>query len=165
MNEATVGDGAFFAELRQRFVEVARRRVPEDAVEDLVQEAMAVVFAKGRAGSAGAPPLPWCFQVLRNVIGNHYQKRRTRERAVLPRDERTPPTPLDAFERGEVDRLLREAIDELGARDPACGDLLRRALDEDARPAAPGAPSTGYVRAFRCRQKLKAILLRRGVLP
>jgi DNA-directed RNA polymerase specialized sigma24 family protein len=164
----------WLAALRARFVDVTRKRVPPEAVEDLVQEALTVVFEKGEGPDARS--LPWCFQVLRNVIGNHYQKQRTRAAATTPGSAARAhleelaggaprPTPLEALERAEAARLLRAAIDELAARDGHCGGLLRSMLA--GAPAAPGggaAASTAYVRAFRCRQKLKAILLARGVL-
>jgi DNA-directed RNA polymerase specialized sigma24 family protein len=138
--------------------------VSAEAVEDIVQEALTVVLAKRGASPDPTESLPWCFQVLRNVIGNHYQRQRTRARAVPGPDPIAPPTPLEALERAEVARILREAVAELASRDRECGDLLRRALAEEAPASAGDAASTPYVRAFRCRQKLKAILLRRGVL-
>jgi DNA-directed RNA polymerase specialized sigma24 family protein len=166
MTNVQPGDAeAFLRELRRRFVEIARRRVSADVVEDVVQEALTVVVTKREASPDRAQSLPWCFQVLRNVIGNHYQKERTRGRAAPAPEPAATPTPLDALERAEVGRILRDAIAELAARDGTCADLLRRALAEEAPAVAAGSASTPYVRAFRCRQKLKAILLRRGVLP
>jgi len=166
----------WLGDLRARFVDVARKRVPAEAVEDVVQEALTVVHTKGTgAAETERPPLPWCFQVLRNVVGNYYQRQRTRDAAAQPGSAsrahmeeitggRPDPTPLEALERSETARLLRAAVAELASLDRLCGSLLRSLLEETAPARRGGAPSTSYVRAFRCRQKLKAILLRRGVL-
>lgn len=169
--------------LRERLLEVARRRVPGEVVEDVVQEALTVIHEKGSGSDAdagGPPPVPWCFRVLRNVIGNHYQKQRTRDRASRPgaaeharvvemHARSVQLTPLEALEQFELARLLEDSIDELADRDGECGRLLRSALGRPepkpspvAVPAARGGTSTDYVRAFRCRQRLKEILLRRG---
>ena len=70
-----------------RFVTVAARRVESDAVEDLVQDALRIVHEKAGVGPGtlvdGRPALAWCFQVLRNVIGNHYQRRRSAESVAV----------------------------------------------------------------------------------
>jgi DNA-directed RNA polymerase specialized sigma24 family protein len=167
--------------LRARFVEITRRRVEGDAVEDIVQDALSIVHEKGAGvpgGSDGLPPLPWCFTVLRNVIGNHYQRERTRSRAAQAGSMehaqvealaagQSPPGPLEALERAEMTRLLEQAIEELSAKAPDCGRLLRAMLGrtEEASEAPDGTASTRYVRAFRCRRRLREILLRMGVRP
>ena len=162
----------WLGDLRARFLDVARKRVPAEAVEDVVQEALTVIHTKSEPSAS----LPWCFQVLRNVVGNYYQKQRTRLTSLAPGSTsrvqmeemaggRPGPTPLEALERSETARMLRAAIDELSALDERCGTLLRSYLEETPMAGAPeGAASTQYVRAFRCRQRLKTILLRRGVL-
>jgi DNA-directed RNA polymerase specialized sigma24 family protein len=176
---------AWLGGLRARFVEIARGRVHEGAVEDVVQDALAIVFQKAGAlgegrGDAEPPPLPWCFRVLRNVIGNHYQKERTRLRAADPASEthagiaeftswRPNPTPVEAIEQHERARLLREAIDELAAEDDFCWkhfqDVLAGGRRRSEETPSEAAVSTVYVRFFRCREKLRRILLRRGYLP
>lgn len=176
----------WFDLLRQRFLQVARHRVPADVVEDVVQEALTVIHRKlgDRPGDAErSSPLPYCFQVLRNVIGNHYQRERIRRAAGDPSRPEFAQfretgagspllTPLDALERAERIDLLRAAVEELAAEDQGCGAYLR-ALLEDSTPPAPSpvagdpAPnrSTLYVRQFRCREKLRRILQRKGFVP
>jgi DNA-directed RNA polymerase specialized sigma24 family protein len=176
--EPSKGEPGGLAALRARFLEIARGRVEEEAVEDVVQDALAIVHRKGAVllDAGELPPLPWCFRVLRNVIGNHYQRAQTRARASNPGSAeharvvelftgRPAPTPLEALERRELTRVLEEAIDELAARDAECGRLLREMLGrgEGGGAASCGPSSAGYVRAFRCRRKLREILLRRGV--
>ncbi len=173
----------WFAQLRERFLALARRRVPPDAAEDLVQEALRIIHEKGATDEAGAgaggggdspPALAWCFQVLRNVIGNHYQRQRTRTEAD-PEEERAAtvgaaprPTPLEALESRDSERVIRESIDELAATDGNCGRYLRQLLAGDdpatvaQRDALPAASL--YRRLYRCRGKLRVILERRGIL-
>jgi RNA polymerase sigma factor (sigma-70 family) len=164
--------------LRQRFVNVARRRVSEADVEDVVQDAMGVVLEKGIDRGAGAvgdlPPLAWCFQVLRNTIGNHYRRERTRRRWVTPdtegidRETSTAERPFEALGTDEALRAIEEAIDDVSRESPNCGRYLSRLLD-DARPNDVAEeeglePSVFYRRLYRCRQKLRLRLQERGIV-
>ena len=71
----------FFEALRVRFLAIAKRRVRRDDLEDVVQEALRVIHAKYRQTEPQARVLTWAMVVLRNVIGNYYQKRKKLERA------------------------------------------------------------------------------------
>src|SRR5262245_49905151 len=94
--------------LRAALLRVTRRRVRGDAAEDLVQDAMAIILRRGlRSGSFdtvdGLPPLVWSLRVMRNVIGNYYQKQRTQFREAvetLEGQEDADPglTPLESVE-------------------------------------------------------------------
>jgi len=169
----------WFARLRERFLAIARRRVPEDAAEDLVQEALRIVHEKRDLlahtdAVDGTPALAWCFRVLRNVIGNFYQRERTRAdadpvtlRAALAEDA-PPATPLESLQEREAERRITEAVDELATSGGDCARYVR-ALLEGMEPAAIAeregvtAPVLSR-RLYRCRAKLRAILERRGVL-
>jgi DNA-directed RNA polymerase specialized sigma24 family protein len=156
-------DATGLIQLRQRFSEIAARRVPESAVDDVVQDALGIVLAKGGT----QPDLRWSFAVLRNVIGNYYQKRRHHDslEAVEVADDR--PDALAALTTDERHRTIRTAVDELRLDRPDCaawlwslaqgtkaGELAARAqLDRDAF----------YRKIYRCRQQLAAILRRKGV--
>jgi RNA polymerase sigma factor (sigma-70 family) len=171
-------------QLRARFLAIAARRVPRATAEDLVQEALVIVVEKGAAAGPGAmledePSLAWCFQVLRNTIGNYYQRERTRRRASDPTSQahhqlqdaargRPEPTPLESLESGETARLLHEALDVLGAESETCGRYLRGIVDGD-KPAAIAQreglqEAVLYRRIYRCRERLRSILHSRGVL-
>ena len=158
---------AWLTELRQRFVAVARRRVPEDAVEDVDQDALRIVHERG----GDRPDLPWCFQVLRNTIGNWYQRQKVRARDLSPEDAALPnaaPTPLEALEDREVERALRESIEKIGGGDTGCAHYLQRLMrgDAPARIAEDEGldPAVLYRRIYRCRGKLRELLRERGVL-
>ena len=160
--------------LRERFLSVARRRVDAEALEDIVQRALQVVVENaGDAPVKHLPALAWCFQVLRNTIGNYYQKRRTDrriERGTAMHDAQSGlPTPLEALEASEASAAIHAALDALGAGDATCGRYLAR-LMEGTSPRALAVDeglieAVLYRRVYRCRAKLRQILLEKGVLP
>lgn len=164
--------------LRARFVAVARRRVEPDVVEDIVQEALRVVVERGIPGPGGdvvdgVPPIARCLQVLRNVIGNHYQRARVRSARLASLDVATGlpdpgHTPLEAYAADDAARQIRRALDALAVTDPGCGRYLRR-LAEGQSPGAIAraeevAEAAFYRRLYRCREKLRARLAAIGVL-
>jgi DNA-directed RNA polymerase specialized sigma24 family protein len=152
-------------------------------VEDVVQDALRIVIEKGLSGPAGEPgggdPAPggeagpdlrWCFQVLRHTIGNHYQKQRVRRRELVPEDlplSPAQPTPLEALESRESARLVRESVEALAAIDSNCGRYMTHIL-EGRTPSEIAEeerldPAVLYRRVYRCRGKLRSLLLERGV--
>ena len=159
-------DEAWLGELRLRFAEIAARRVDSAAVEDLVQDALRVILEKGDA----QPRLDWCFQVLRNVIGNYYSREKTQRRFVVSDPEGTADTAhdersaLEALEGKELTSLLRSGVDALGQ---PCAGYLGQLMD-GASPAkvsdAEGLEAAAfYRRLYRCRQKLREWLKAKGV--
>jgi RNA polymerase sigma factor (sigma-70 family) len=168
---------AWLGDLRARFLAVARRRVPPSAAEDVVQETLRILVEKGvrEAGSlapGGTPALAYGFRVLRNVIGNHYQRERVRERSRAPAEEAAgaadrEPTPLEALASGEAVRIVREALQAMDATDAPCARYLGRLLE--GRTPRDLALEEGleeailYRRVYRCRRKLRVLLERRGL--
>jgi len=166
----------WLAELRGRFVAIARRRVSPEAVEDVVQDALRVVIEKGWRGPEtadvdGRPALAWCMQVLRHVIGNHYQRARVRAaRAAGPgpldsvADARRGP--LEALAARDAERVVLDALASLARGDAPCGRWLAALAEE--RPPGELARAEGieegafYRRLWRCREKLRALLAERG---
>lgn len=164
-------DATWLIELRQRFAEIATRRVPESAVQDVVQDAMQVVSTKGRteARKQGQeqPSLRWSFTVLRHVIGNFYQKRRDHESVDdMPLAARHPDV-LSALTTEERNQTIRLAVDELGHKRPDCARWLwSLAQGEKAGPLAMKAELDRvvfYRKIYQCRQALAQILRGKGV--
>jgi len=170
-------DADWFAELRRQFLRLARRRVPEAVVEDLVQEALRIVVEKGITGpgelvDGHRPGAAFAFRVLRNTIGNHYQRARTRsgdvslDAALGAADDAA--TPLEALAQTDAVAAVYSALDELARDDRACAQNLRR-LAEGAR-AGELARTAGveeaafYRRIYRCRLKLRDLLRTKGIL-
>lgn len=163
--------------LRLRFMAIAASRVPREAVEDLVQDALLVVasrIASAPAGEreAGLPRLDWCFQVLRNTIGNYYMKTSRRARrggGRLNEDHRDPgATPMEALEAKEMREALEGALDAMRASDPDCGRTIDRIVSgtspADLAAELGIAPAVFYRRLYRCRMKLRDLLEERGVM-
>ena len=166
-------DHTWLSLLRQRFAEIAARRVPEDAVEDIVQDALGIVLAKGPAEAHREgridPSLRWSFNVLRNVIGNWYQKRRRHEglENLQLADDR--PDALASLTTAERAQTIRIAVDELRVKRPDCADWLwSMAQGTKAGILAARArmeQAVFYRKIYRCRKMLAEILLRKGVKP
>ena len=143
------------------------RRVPDEAVEDLVQDALAIIVRRSReGGEAGVPDLRWCFQVLRNVIGNWYQKRR----AHVPLDadmESSAPDPLAALTAAERTRQVREAMITLRDEREECARwlwaLARGSKPRDLAAAESVDAKLFYRRVYKCRRRLQEILGAKGV--
>lgn len=166
--------------LRARFVAVAQRRVPASDVEDLVQDAMRIVVEKGLMGPGagkgtvdGLPPIAWCFTVLRNTIGNHYQRTRVRRRVLAPLEAAGDPvsegaTPLEALESEDAIARIHDAIAALASENEACARFLSRLLQGVSPAELAGEEHLDeavlYRRVYRCRQRLRLILAEKGVL-
>lgn len=162
--------------LRRRFLAIAASRVPRDVVEDMVQDALLVVVRRAESAppgesSEGLPRLDWCFQVLRNTIGNYYLRtaRRSRRQSSGVSGDHCDPgtTPMEALEAKELREALQEALEVMRVRDPECGRAIDR-LVGGASPAELAAeigvePAVFYRRLYRCRMKLKSLLEERGV--
>lgn len=185
-SRACGGDGAaeaaLFADLRVRFLTIAKRRVRPEHVEDVVQDTLGIVLAKYGDRPAAAGLLVWSLTVLRNVVGNHYQAlRRDSARTTQVEDWQTVPDralridPVEAAERDpSVDRL-EGAIRLLARRHPRCGTIFTRILEslakgggqrdvsrrayELVRRSEPDLTRNGfYVALHRCRAQLRTLV-------
>lgn len=170
------GTEAWLTELRARFLSVARRRVTPDAAEDVVQEALRIVVEQniarpGALATAGEAGLAFGFRVLRNVIGNHYQKlgteRRRRDPAPPGVEFADPaPEPLLALERAEALAAVRAGLDAMAATDERCARYLARLaagyLPREVAKEERMDEALFYRRVYRCRRKLRALLEQRG---
>lgn len=166
-------NAAWLDSLRTRFVQIARRRVPEDAAEDVAHDAMRIVLESGmsHADREGLdhPPLRWCFMTLRNVIGNWYQKRRSHESldGVHLSDEKS--NPLNALEDEQRRSRVRATLDRLRENSADCANWLWE-IARGAKPAELARQArievgAFYRRLYRCRKKLHEILQEEGLQP
>ena len=169
-------DAAWYERLRERFLSVARSRVPLETVEDLVQEALRIVHERRAAVAPdglidGRPRLAWCYQVLRNTIGNYYLKTRKRGRAAanhIQEDTGSSLTPAEILESRETIRLIEDGLKELASQGGDCERYIRKILDGvkvgDLATAESVDPLILYRRVYRCRARLRLILEQKGVL-
>lgn len=174
MTPEASGAEAWYEALRRRFLSVARSRVPDTVLEDIVQDAIRIVHEKGLTGATelvdGRPRLAWCFQVLRNVIGNYYTKKRERGRLLeLNEPVGSGPilSPAEALEQNELGRLIGEALLSMSREDGSCPRYLT-AIAEGMRMADLAEregvePAILYRRVYRCRARFRKILAGLGV--
>lgn len=168
-----ITEAAWLELLRARLVEIAQRRVDASDVDDVVQDALRVIAEKrfgpedGAAG--GRPELAWCFQVLRNTIGNHYRREETRRRRLVSTDPDGASGQRFAEELGshEALALIEDALHEMHRGDPRCARYLSRLIDS-AKPHEVASeegldPPVFYRRLYRCRKKMRDLLTARGV--
>jgi DNA-directed RNA polymerase specialized sigma24 family protein len=175
-------EASLFSSLRVRFLDIAKRRVRKDDLEDVVQEALGIIHTKHQAREPRRGMLLWSFAVLRNVIGNYYQKRARRDRGeafderfhVDAGPDREPQVPTPSGTSDCIDELMA-ALTRLAQRDPRCaiffrrilesldeggtsGEISRRALRKVGREIGGISRNALYVALHRCRAKLRAIV-------
>ena len=165
--QAREGDVAskeeLFEFLRSRLLVLARYRVAE-AAEDMVHESLIIVHNRFSEFESLQALLGFTHQVLRNKIGNIYQRRsREQNRQVeleTVSEARNPPD-LD-MEAIEMERIVRKAIEKLGENRPYCRTILfslYHGLDPDEISGnLQITKSRLKVQTFRCREALKKIL-------
>lgn len=176
-----------FEALRVRFLDIAKRRVRRDDLEDVVQETLQIVHAKYGNREHQPGMLTWSLAVLRNVIGNYYQKRERLDRGE-PFEERLHSAPGSLGGQsgagfsipgsdplGEFAQQVLKAISLLAEKEPRCGVLFRKILEsldmgggqreisrrvmERLREDHPGASRGSlYVALHRCRTRLREII-------
>lgn len=182
--QAVSGDeiarSALLTDLRVRFLQVAKRRLQEDDCEDVVQEALQIVLLRYAERQPQQNILVWSFAVLRNVIGNYYQRRK-RQMRNEPYEERIHSAA--SAERGTDDLVatkevfagLKKALTTLAHEEPRCGRLFQIVLescDEGGTPVEINRRAMKrmrvkydrmtqgalYVALHRCRRRLKEIV-------
>jgi DNA-directed RNA polymerase specialized sigma24 family protein len=174
--QALAGDGGAEAELfrllRVRFIAIAKRRVQEDSLEDVVQDALRIVHAKYKVQKPARGILVWSYAVLRNVIGNYYQANRRRlgretaleDLRVLPATAQVEPQAPGWGEdspssQAEMIQQLLPAIQALERQHPRCGRIFRSIL---ASLEQGGGPQDISRRTWQMINKLEPDLLRGG---
>lgn len=163
---------AWYRSMHQRMLGIARRRVDTDDAEDVVQQAMQIIVEKGvhPGGEVdGQPSLAWCLRVLRNVIGNHYQRSRVQRRHVdASMDLEQVEVAIESLDADAAHDRLTRLLAEFARDASDCGRYLRRlAEDADVHEIAAEeniASHAFYQRLYRCRRRFREFLRARGVL-
>jgi len=178
-------ESRLFLQLRERFLAIAKRRVREADCEGVVQDALHITLAKYRGRASTSGTLPWGLAVLRNVIGNYYQRQRAREPQEPLDDELAAGggsrdlDPLGALLAEERLAGIARGLERLARERPRCAELFRRILDclaDGGTPAevsrralarmaevTPEATANAvYVMLHRCRARLREILREDG---
>jgi len=145
----------FEAFYRGRYQEIAayvRRRVPEDAADDVIANVFTVAWR--RFGDVPGPPQdrPWLFAVARNTISDHNraQRRRFRLGARLTADAAITARPLGASAHGYANDLVLAAM---AALRPAEREALQLVHWEELSHAEAAAVVGCTVNAFELRYR------------
>lgn len=137
-------DAARAAEVRERLVAFARRRVadPSDA-EDVVQDVLARVLRHPGAPRGGAALEHWLFASVRNALADHHRRRAAASRrlAVLAAEGSAlaPEPPTDDDLRAALAGCVRPLLRELPV---AYADAVR-AVDLEGERQVDVAARTG----------------------
>lgn len=150
--------------LRKRLTYVARKRVPDEAVSDIVQETLAILFQKLPRLRPGVEVLPYTFLILRKVIGNYYQRQKTMKKVHFDTEREASHNPVPEME-GQI--YLTEVMEKCAKVNGEFAVIVKMVLDgyslrEIAREV--GAPTIHalYCKLYRGRRQLKEILDRSG---
>ena len=159
-----VEEEAFFESLRNRIATVAKKRIRGVAYEDVVQETLIIVKAKLPELANEKDVLPFVFQILRNCIGNYYQKVRTEQKYIDFSADTSHALRFD--ENQDWSQILSKAISHLRTDHVRCADLLeavmRSAEIEELKKLLNLDEANVYRTLYRCRNRLKEIIT--GVL-
>lgn len=147
----------FYSRYHSLLLGVAQQRlVGMSSAEDVVAEAFAIAWSHYREG--GELTLPWLYQVLRNLIGNEYQ-RAVRADKLVERVGASLGTNIVEFATDDAIGL-RSAIKELPEDDR---ELIYMAYWEDLKrnemAAILGCSATAVrLRLMRAKRRLKALV-------
>ena len=150
--------------LRARFLSLAKLRVLEEDAQEVVQETMIVVEKHLSEFETVENLLAFTNAVMRNKIGNFYQKRDRRK--VYEAQENNIPDPIyymdGELEAAELERLVWKAVDQLCQKNPRCREILvglcQGLSASDLSEKFQVSRSNIDSRVFRCRQALRKIL-------
>lgn len=171
-------ESRLFETLRVRFLDVVKQRVPEDDVEDVVQEGLRIVHLKLSFRPLTGGFLPWSYSILRNVVGNYYKKASRRKRGVGFDEQVHGATDEDIsgdLERQRIVDHLAEKLLLLSRTHPRCAVLFDKILQvfekkregrgdtqtiyDLVRDEFPEmSPGTFYTALHRCRARLRALM-------
>jgi RNA polymerase sigma factor (sigma-70 family) len=146
--------------LEQRITSVAKRRVPADAVQDVVQDTLLVLLRKLPELTSEVDILPYTYLALRNIIGNYYQEERSLKRF---RDLDENELLTNSLEEIETNIYLDQVLDTCKRTNGEYARIVKMVLDGYTLKEIMkeiGAPSIEalHTKIHRGRKQLKAAL-------
>ena len=165
-SKAKAGDRSAENELFQylsvRFRTIAKRRLGEDAAEDVAQAACVTVLEKYKNATFTDGFVQWAHGVLRNKVGNYYQgpKKRNQMESEINERQSSKRTEL------ELDPVLKEdlrrCLEKILKKNQAYAEVLIWTYlgykTEEICQKLSINPNNMYVMLNRCRKMLKSCL-------
>lgn len=140
-----------------------------DLAQDIMQEAFLRLWKQWGAGEEIQNPRAWLLRVARNLAEDHAKSSFRRNGTQAPQTmngvEGRDGVPLEAMEREETFKQLRQELEQLPAADREIL-TLRYALDYHAQDIAEMLninPTAVHMRLSRARQRLAERLTAQGV--
>lgn len=152
-----------FVFLGARISALAKYRIKKD-YEDVVQETLMTVYEHLSELGDAEHLLTFATKVLRNKIGNFYQRRERQSRYLGgQRRGHHVYNPNELWDLQESIEILSHALDRLGQRRPRCRDLLVGLADgaslEELCEEFDIPRTRIHYQIFRCRRALRSILV------
>jgi len=151
-------------------------RIPNsDDAEDLVQDTLLTMIAKGPGSELEKGPLVWSLGILRKKVGNYYRKAQ-RYSSLSHQESLTwqwtqqsmlESSPEGRVFHGELEEIIAETLAQLPLSQQQAMELLLAGLDpgEIARQLHPERYQNVINRLHRARKKLAKELARYGYGP
>jgi RNA polymerase sigma-70 factor (ECF subfamily) len=144
------------------FLRFLEKRLGDRAeAEDLLQTAFLKAITQGSTLHAEEKVVPWFYQLIRNLLVDHYRHRDAVTRAMqLVATENGTATGLDEELFGATRACVRDVVDTLK---PEYAELIRRVeLGEEPLPRVARdlgiTPNNAWVRLHRARRALRDAL-------
>jgi len=146
--------------LQERIAYVARRRVPENAVQDIVQETLLVLLNKLPELDSGRDILAYTFRILRRVIGNYYQTEKTLRKHFQPQTFEPAAHP---FEKLDSEIYLDQILEKCRQVNGDYSKIIKMvrdgySIEEIAVETGCSSNQALYNRIHRSRRLLKKII-------
>ncbi|UCE41848.1 MAG: RNA polymerase sigma factor [Candidatus Aminicenantes bacterium] len=159
-----------FGPIRKKIVQLAKKRLHREEVEDVVQQTLSTLWEKRTSVRAPDHLMPFIFQILRNKLGDTYRRKKLRKeihvsgpKVLNSLKNPTADIPELLLEEKELGRILRDAIDICAAENGTWGKVLKLlqqglSREEIQRELGDIPMTTVYTRIYRARQSLMKIL-------
>ncbi len=157
-----------FSEIRERLALIAQKRIRTEEHEDIVQNTMIEVRSRLNEVANKADLLPFVFQILRNCIRDHYQKKK-REEKVLEfspdcRYYYQPEISNDGWQE-----IAEKGIHQLEGENSRCAELLTAILTVSNEADLEGKLGMDLLNIYRmlhrCRDGLLKVITETQKIP
>jgi len=149
----------FFSEIRERLAFIVQKRIRTEEHEDVVQNAMIEVRSRLNEVANKADLIPFVFQILRNCIRDHYQKKKREEKVLeFSPDSRyyyQPEISNDGWQE-----IVEKGIHQLERENSRCAELLTAILIASKETDLEGKMGMDLLNIYRMLHRCRAGLMK-----